>query len=104
MYIHIYHIYITNKSCWNLKNVNEKFKSKKIFLWLHIGLPQQLEEIYKDAVQSIIVDNEITFSSSARTCDYETCTFCDENHGHIIIRDLRLTKLRSLLILSKGPN
>ena len=83
MYVHIYHIYITNKSCWNLKNVNEKFRPKKIFLWLHIGLPQQLEEIYKDAVQSIIVDG--------RTCDCERCTFCDENHGHIIIRDLRLT-------------
>ena len=91
MYVHIYHIYIANNSGGNLKNVNEKFRPKKIFLWLHIGLPQQLEEIYKDAVQSIIVDDENTFSSSGRTCDCETCTFCDENHGHIIIRDLRLT-------------
>ena len=57
-------------------------------------------------MQSIIVDDEITFSSSARTCDemFKSCTFCDENHGHIIIRDLRLTKLRSLLILNKRPN
>ena len=56
-------------------------------------------------MQSIIVDDEISFSSFAGTYDCERSTFCDENHRHIITGDLRLittTKLRSLL--NKGPN
>ena len=54
----------------------------------------------KGAVQSIIVDDEIPFSSSAGTCDCERCTFCNEKYGLIITENLRLTaniKLRILL-------
>ena len=60
---------------------------------------------YKETVQSVIVDDEVSFSSSARTCNCERSTFRDENHGHIIRGDLGLitnTKLRRLL--SKGHN
>ena len=52
----------------------------------------------------MIVDDEISFSSSAETCDCERSTFRDEYHGHIITGDLKLitnSKRRSLL--SKGP-
>ena len=44
----------------------------------------------RETVQSIIVDDEISFSSSAGTCDYERSAFCDKNHGHVITRALRL--------------
>ena len=60
---------------------------------------------YEETVQSIIVDDKISFSSSAGTCDCERSTFCDEHHNHIITGDLSLianTKLRSLL--NKGTN
>ena len=35
---------------------------------------------YKETVQSIIVDDEISFPSSAGTCNCERSTFRDENH------------------------
>ena len=59
---------------------------------------------YKDAVESIKIDGEVSFSSSG-TCECKNSEFCDSHHGHIITGDLRLIgnkKLRSLL--SKGPN
>ena len=59
---------------------------------------------YKETVQLVISDDEISFSSTG-TCDYERFTFCDENHGQVITGDLRLiinTKLKSLL--SKGAH
>ena len=59
----------------------------------------------KEAVQAIIVDDEISFSASALTCDCERSTFRDEHHGQIITGDLKLitnTKRRSLL--SNRPN
>lgn len=52
----------------------------------------------KETVRSSIVDNEISFRASPRTCDYERSSFRDKNHGHIIIGDFRLmvnTTLRS---------
>ena len=42
----------------------------------------------KETAQAITADDEISFSSSAGSCDCERSTFCDEHHGHS--RDLRL--------------
>ena len=60
---------------------------------------------YKDTVESIYVDDEVSFIRDTTPCDCESSTFCDPHHKHIITGDLRLienTKLRKLL--TKGPN
>ena len=60
---------------------------------------------YKETKQSIIVDDEVSFSSSARTCNCERSTFRDENHGHIITGDLGLiTNTKRRRLLSRGYN
>ena len=60
---------------------------------------------YKDTVESIYVDDEVSFTRDTTPCECESSTFCDPHHKHIITGDLRLienTKLRKLL--TKGPN
>lgn len=57
---------------------------------------------YKVTVQPISVDNKISISSFAGTCDYERSVFCDEHHSHIITSGFKIitnSKLRS-----KGSN
>ena len=60
---------------------------------------------YKDAVESIYVDDEVSFSLNTTLCECQNSPFCDPHHKHIITGDLRLIenmKLRKLL--TKGPN
>ena len=60
---------------------------------------------YKETVNSIIVDEDVSFTLNSEPCDCENSSFCDPNHKHIITGDLRIvenTKLGKLL--SKGPN
>ena len=60
---------------------------------------------YKDTVNSIIVDEEVSFSLDTDSCDCSQSPYVDKDHKHIITGDLRIVenqKLRSLL--SKGPN
>ena len=60
---------------------------------------------YKDTVESIYIDDEISFTRDTSSCECESSTFCDPHHKHIITGDLRLienVKLRKLL--TKGPN
>jgi len=59
---------------------------------------------YKETVQSIKVDDEVSFSSSG-ACNCGDSEFRDKHHGHIITGDLRLIKNNKLrTLLSKGPN
>lgn len=55
---------------------------------------------YKVTVQPISVDNKISFSSFAGTCDYERSVFCDEHHIHIITSGLKIITNSKL----KGSN
>ena len=60
---------------------------------------------YKDTVNSIYADEEVSFSLNTDTCDCEQSSFCNPDHKHIITGDLRIVennKLRKLL--TKGPN
>ena len=60
---------------------------------------------YKDTVDSIFIDEEVSFSTNYSTCDCQNSPFCDPDQQHIITGDLRIVsnqKLRKLL--SKGPN
>ena len=60
---------------------------------------------YKETVNSISVDEEVSFCLNTDTCDCAESEFCDPHHKHIITGDLRLiknSKLRKLM--TKGPN
>ena len=60
---------------------------------------------YKETVNSITVDEEVSFTLNSEPCDCENSSFCDPDHKHIITGDLRIvenSKLRKLL--SRGPN
>ena len=60
---------------------------------------------YKDTVNSIFIDDEVSFSTETDTCQCDISPFKDKDHGHILTGDLRIienAKLRKLL--SKGPN
>ena len=60
---------------------------------------------YKDAVDSILVDDEVSFALNSEPCNCENSSFCDPYHKHVITGDLRVVqnaKLRQLL--TKGPN
>jgi len=60
---------------------------------------------YKDTVNSIRVDEEVSFSTDTERCTCANSQFSDPHHGHIITGDLRVVendRLRKLL--TKGPN
>ena len=60
---------------------------------------------YQETVDSIYVDDEVSFSLNTQSCDCQNSNFCDPHHKHIITGDLRIienAKLRKLL--TKGPN
>ena len=60
---------------------------------------------YKQTVNDIQVDDEVSFSLNTDTCMCNESTFCDPHHKHIVTGDLRIVendKLRKLL--AKGPN
>ena len=60
---------------------------------------------YKKTVESVFVDDEISFALDSEPCDCENSQFCDPHHKHVITGDLRIvenSKLRQLL--TKGPN
>ena len=60
---------------------------------------------YKQTVESIFIDEEVSFSTDTDRCDCQNSKFCDPDHGHIITGDLRIvecSKLRKLL--THGPN
>ena len=59
----------------------------------------------KEFVDSIIVDDEVSFTQNSDNCRCSDSPFCDPHHHHIITSDLRIIengKLRKLL--AKGPN
>ena len=60
---------------------------------------------YKETVDSIFVDDEVSFTLNSEPCDCLNSPFSDPHHKHIITGDLRIVhnaKLRQLL--TKGPN
>ena len=60
---------------------------------------------YRQTVESIFVDDEVSFTLNSEPCNCAHSKFCDPDHKHVITGDLRLVeneKLRKLL--SKGPN
>ena len=60
---------------------------------------------YKDTVESIYIDEDVSFITNTGDCQCSDSEFCDPHHKHIVTGDLRIvenTKLRKLL--SKGPN
>ena len=60
---------------------------------------------YKDTVNDIVIDDEVSFTTNSVTCDCSSSEFYDKDHNHIITGDLRIiknSKLRKLL--TKGPN
>ena len=60
---------------------------------------------YKDTVDSIFIDEEVSFSTNCSTCDCQNSPFCDPDHQHIITGDLRIVSNQKLCkLLSKGPN
>ena len=60
---------------------------------------------YKDTVNSIYFDDEISFALNTDPCQCSKSPFIDSHHKHVITGDLRIVenaKLRKLL--TKGPN
>ena len=60
---------------------------------------------YKATVESIVIDEEVSFTTETDDCQCADSSFVDQHHQHIITGDLRLienAKLRKLL--TKGPN
>ena len=55
---------------------------------------------YNETLQSILVDDKISFSYSVGTCDCERSSFRDQHHGHITTGHLRLIVNTPLGILS----
>ena len=43
---------------------------------------------YKETLRSTTVDDEISFSAFAETCDCESFLFRNKHHGHIVTGDL----------------
>ena len=59
---------------------------------------------YKETVNSILVDDEVSFSLNTDNCECQNSIFCDPHHKHVVTGDLRIIenpKLRKLL--AKGP-
>ena len=60
---------------------------------------------YKETVNSMSVDEEVSFCLNTDTCDCAESEFCDPHHKHIITGDLRLIKNSKLCkLMTKGPN
>ena len=60
---------------------------------------------YKETVESIYVDEDVSFTLNSESCNCSESSFCDPHHNHVITGDLRIIenqKLRKLL--AKGPN
>ena len=60
---------------------------------------------YKDTVNSININDKLSYGTNINTCDCATSMFKNQHHGHILTGDLRIienNKLRK--IVSKGPN
>ena len=52
---------------------------------------------YKEAVNSIYIDEEIAFSVNADQNDYTSSTFCDLHHKNVITGNLRIIKNNKLI-------
>ena len=60
---------------------------------------------YKEAVNSIYGDKDVSFCLNTEQCDCADCSFCDPHHKYIITGDLRIIKNNKLRkLLTKGPN
>ena len=60
---------------------------------------------YKEAVNSIYGDEDVSFCLNSDQCDYADSSFCDPRHKHIITKDIRIIKNKILRkLLTKGPN
>ena len=60
---------------------------------------------YKQTVEDIRVDEEVSFTLNTDLCKCKESKFCDPHHKHVVTGDLRIVenqKLRKLL--AKGPN
>ena len=60
---------------------------------------------YKDTVNSIFVDDEVSFNLNTDPCCCGQSSYCDPDHKHIVTGDLRIVENRKLRkLLTKGPN
>lgn len=60
---------------------------------------------YKEAVNSIYIDEEIAFSVNTDQSDYTSSTFCDLHHKNVITGNLRIIKNNKLIkLLTKSSN
>ena len=75
-------------------------------LLIHTNLVTQLKNvtlIYKEAVNSIYEDEDLTFCLNTDHCDCFDAPFCYPHHKHIIARDLQIIKNNKLgKFLKKG--
>ena len=59
----------------------------------------------KDAVHSIYIDEEVSFSLNTDLCECEKSNYCDPHHKHIITGQLRIIENKKLgKFLSKSAN
>ena len=60
---------------------------------------------YKEAVNSIYGNEDVSFCLNTDQWDYADSSFCDPRHKHIITEDIRIIKNKILRkLLTKGPN
>ena len=60
---------------------------------------------YKDTVNSIFVDEDVSFATNTDACECAGSPFINKDHKHIITGDLRIIENKKLRkLLSKGPN
>ena len=52
---------------------------------------------YKEAVNSIYAEQDVSFCLNTDQCDCTDSSFCNLHHKHIITGDLRMIKKRSKL-------
>ena len=115
----IFPIYFHNKGLERIK-LNKILRDKEVIS----KLPLQLQKLeppaivyklsptirnkifnYKKTVESIDINDKITYGTNIPYCDCADSPFVDSDHGHIITGDLRLIENNHLRkLLSKGPN
>ena len=60
---------------------------------------------YKQTVNDIYADDEVSFTLNTDSCICKDSEFCDPNHQHVITGDLRIIENKKLRkLLTKGPN
>ena len=92
----------------NRKTVSEKLKNNDSNATVTYQLGKRIRNKilnYKEAVNSIYDDEDVSFCFNTDQCDYTDNSFCDAHHKNIVTGGLPIIKNNKVRkLLTKGPN